>query len=53
MTTQQIEITLEFPEERLDRALSLAYPDLSRMQWQRLLKEGAVTINGRSVKASL
>jgi 23S rRNA pseudouridine1911/1915/1917 synthase len=53
MTTQQIEITLEYPEERLDRALSLAYPDLSRMQWQRLLKEGAVTLNGRSVKASL
>lgn len=53
MTTQQIEITLEYPEERIDRALSLAYPDLSRMQWQRLLKEGAVTINGRSVKASL
>ena len=52
-SSQQIELTLEAPGERLDRALAEAHPDLSRMQWQRLIKDGAVTINGRSPKASL
>ena len=52
-SSQQIELKPEAPGERLDRALSEAYPDLSRVQWQRLIKEGAVTINGRSPKSSL
>jgi len=52
--SQQIELKLEAPGERLDRALAEAHPDLSRMQWQRLIKDGAVALNGRSVtKASL
>ncbi|MCZ7669834.1 MAG: RluA family pseudouridine synthase [Chloroflexi bacterium] len=52
MSSQPIEITLDAPGERLDRALSDALPDLSRMQWQRLIKEGAVLVDGRSTKAS-
>lgn len=51
--SQQIELTPAAPGERLDHALAEVYPDLSRMQWQRLIKDGAVTINGRSPKASL
>ena len=52
-SSQQIELKPEAPGERLDRALAEVYPDLSRMQWQRLIKDGVVTINGRSPKASL
>jgi 23S rRNA pseudouridine1911/1915/1917 synthase len=52
MNSQQVELTLDTPGQRLDRALSEALPDLSRMQWQRLIKEGAVLVNGRSAKAS-
>jgi 23S rRNA pseudouridine1911/1915/1917 synthase len=53
MSNQHIELKLDAPGERLDRALADAWPSLSRMQWQRLIKEDAVTINGRSAKASL
>ncbi|HFC11923.1 MAG TPA: RluA family pseudouridine synthase, partial [Anaerolineae bacterium] len=37
---------------RTDRALALAHPDLSRMQWQTLIKTKQVTINNKAVKAS-
>jgi 23S rRNA-/tRNA-specific pseudouridylate synthase len=40
---QKIEITLDSIGERLDRALAESMPDLSRMQWQRLIREGLVT----------
>jgi len=49
---QQIEITLEATGERLDKALTDALPDLSRMQWQRLIREGRVTVDGTRAKAS-
>src|SRR5687768_8108843 len=45
-------ITLDSPGERLDRALAEALPELSRAQWQRLIKEGQVTIGGQPVRAS-
>lgn len=45
-------ITLDSPGERLDRALAEMLPELSRAQWQRLIKEGQVTMAGRPVKAS-
>lgn len=48
----RISVTLDLPGERIDRALSLLVPDLSRTQWQTLIKEGLVTLNGRSLKAS-
>ncbi len=53
MKAQQVEMTLPFPGERLDKALTAAMPDLSRMQWQRLIKEGRVLVDGRSAKPSL
>lgn len=49
---QQVEITLEATGERLDKALTDALPDLSRMQWQRLIREGHVTVDGTRAKAS-
>lgn len=44
--------TLPTAGERIDRALAAAYPDLSRAQWQRLIKEGQVQIAGIPVKSS-
>ncbi len=48
----QIEITINQPGERLDKALSALLPDLSRMQWQRLIKEERVLVNGAAAKPS-
>lgn len=53
MNGQRVELTLNVPGERLDRALAAAMPDLSRAQWQRLIKEGQVTLAGEPVKASM
>ena len=52
MKAQQVNLTLPFPGERLDKALTAAMPDLSRMQWQRLIKEGRVLVDGRSARPS-
>jgi 23S rRNA pseudouridine1911/1915/1917 synthase len=49
---QKVEITLEAEGERLDRALAELLPDLSRMQWQRLIREGQVTVDGERARAS-
>jgi 23S rRNA pseudouridine1911/1915/1917 synthase len=49
---RQVELTLEAVGERLDRALTDALPDLSRMQWQRLIREGLVTVNGERARPS-
>lgn len=48
-----IHLTLDAAGERLDRALTEAHPDLSRVQWQRLIQEGQVTLDGRPLKASM
>jgi 23S rRNA pseudouridine1911/1915/1917 synthase len=51
---QQVHLTLDAPGERLDKALGDALPQLSRVQWQRLLKEERVLLDGQLVtKASL
>ena len=47
MNGQQVHLTLDAPGERLDKALGDALPQLSRVQWQRLLKEERVWVNGR------
>jgi 23S rRNA pseudouridine1911/1915/1917 synthase len=52
MKAQQVELTLNEPGERLDKALTGAMPDLSRMQWQRLIKEGRVLVNGQTSRPS-
>jgi len=49
---QQVEITLETVGERLDRALSETLPELSRMQWQKLIREGLVMVDGARAKPS-
>lgn len=47
MTGHPIEVTLNSPGERLDKALTTAVPQLSRMQWQRLIEAGLVSWQGR------
>jgi 23S rRNA pseudouridine1911/1915/1917 synthase len=53
MNERHIELTLDAAGERLDKALAMAMPELSRMQWQRLIQEGAVKLAGQPLKASL
>ncbi|MBP8002693.1 MAG: RluA family pseudouridine synthase [Chloroflexi bacterium] len=53
MPRSTIEITLNAIGERLDRALAIAMPDLSRTQIQKLIKEGDIQLNGQPVKSSL
>lgn len=50
---QRLDLTLDAVGERLDKALSEVAPDLSRVQWQKLIKEGSVLVNGRLSKASM
>lgn len=45
-------ITEEMEEERIDKCLNTLMDALSRSYIQKLLTEGKVTVNGRSVKAS-
>jgi 23S rRNA pseudouridine1911/1915/1917 synthase len=42
----------ESSDERLDKAISTHAPDLSRALAQRLIKDGAATVNGRPSKSS-
>ncbi|MCP5101298.1 MAG: RluA family pseudouridine synthase [Chloroflexi bacterium] len=53
MNEQLLNLTLNEPGERLDRALVNVLPDLSRTQVQRLIKEKLVLIDGKPVKANL
>jgi len=52
MKAQQVDITLSNPGERLDKALAAIMPELSRMQWQRLIKEGRVLVDDQNVNPS-
>ena len=45
-------IPQEYAGERLDRVLRELHPNLSRAQWQRLVREGNVTRKGAAVKAN-
>ncbi len=51
--SRQLRLTLDAPGERIDKALAAAYSDLSRSQWQQLIAEGHVTVEGEIPKASL
>ena len=53
MSEQRINLTLDTPGERLDRALAEALPDLSRVQWQKLIREGEVLVNGQPGKPAM
>ena len=48
----RIEISSEEEGMRLDRVLSLLYPDHSRSFFQKLIERGLVKVNDRTVKAS-
>ena len=52
MEDETIDLILEEPGERLDRALVNVLPDLSRAQVQKLIKEERVLVNGRFEKAN-
>lgn len=49
---QEFEISMGQAGERLDKTLSLLYPELSRSFFQKLIKEGQVTVNGVPRKAN-
>ncbi len=51
-SNRRVELTLDAIDERLDRALTAAVPELSRMQWQRLIREGLVTVDGVRARPS-
>lgn len=44
--TQEFELSIEHAGERLDKALSSLYPDLSRSFFQKLIKDGHILVNG-------
>jgi 23S rRNA pseudouridine1911/1915/1917 synthase len=52
MSERHRTVILDAPGERVDKALADALPELSRVQCQRLLKEGRVFIDSRPVKGS-
>lgn len=47
-----VTLRLEMPGERLDRALAETMPELSRVQWQRLIRDGLVTAESQPLKAN-
>ena len=51
--SEQLDLVLDAPGERIDKALAEARPELSRTRWQRLIEDGLVTVAGEPVKASL
>lgn len=51
--SERLDLVLDAPGERIDKALAEARPELSRTRWQQLIDEGLVTVEGESVKASL
>ena len=53
MSNERLNLIVDAPGERIDKALAEVYPDLSRTQWQALIKDGLVTVEGERVKPSL
>ena len=52
MTTETFEVTTEQEGERLDKYLSMIYPDLSRSFFQKLIKEDHILVNNTVQKAN-
>ncbi len=52
MRSEEFVVEPEQEQERLDRILGMIYPDFSRTYFQKLIKEDAVQVNGRKIKAS-
>jgi 23S rRNA pseudouridine1911/1915/1917 synthase len=53
MSDRRVVLTLSQPGQRLDKALAESLPELSRVQCQRLIKDGRVLIAGVPARASL
>jgi 23S rRNA pseudouridine1911/1915/1917 synthase len=52
MKTEEFEVLYEQEGERLDKFLSNVYPKQSRSFFQKLIKDGQITVNGQTEKAS-
>lgn len=52
MQTEAFEVLDTQEGERLDKFLSIIYPDFSRSFFQKRIKEHQVTVNGETEKAS-
>lgn len=52
MNKEVFEVESEYEEERLDKYLSLIFPDQSRSFFQKLIKEGHILVNDKSEKAN-
>src|SRR6266404_4001454 len=50
MLTDQFTIERTLPAERLDSWLREKFPTVSRSEFQRLISEGHILVNGRNVK---
>lgn len=50
---RQVELILDAPGERLDKALAQAWPEFSRSQWQQWIREGLVMVGGAPARPSL
>lgn len=52
MNRQSFEVQAEYEEERLDKFLSIVFPELSRSFFQKLIKESHVQVNQKIEKAN-
>ena len=52
MKIETFEVLLEQENERLDKYVSLIYPDFSRSFFQKLIKDSAILVNGKPEKAN-
>ncbi|MGN0352165.1 MAG: RluA family pseudouridine synthase [Roseburia sp.] len=52
MNSQSFEVETEYEEERLDKYLSILFPEQSRSFFQKLIKENHVQVNGKCEKAN-
>lgn len=52
MITEEFEVLAEYEGERLDKFLSVIYPNYSRSFFQKLIKEAQVWVNEQNQKAS-
>lgn len=52
MKTEAFEVNVEQEGERLDKYLSMIYPDISRSFFQKLIKDDAILVNDKPEKAS-
>ena len=53
MKVEEFEVLNEQEGERLDKYLSLIYPDISRSFFQKIIKEGKILVNGKQEKGFL